>query len=139
LNREAWVNGSDPNQDKEWGILSCRFPGREILLFLTCTFVREIAAFDIAVQHYQKMASLWGVGAIRLGVQIFLQRFDGCRALSKMGEIVEDAAAPVAASYATDEEQAMFSGEAMLYSLLLLHALFMAPSVPPPFHAQFAT
>jgi hypothetical protein len=55
-----------------------------------------------------------------------------------MGEIVKDAAA-VAASYATDEEQAMFSGEAMLYCLLLLHALLMAPSVPPPLLAQFAT
>jgi hypothetical protein len=56
-----------------------------------------------------------------------------------MGEIVKDAAAPIAASYATDEEQAMFTEEAMLYHLLLLHALLMAPSVPPPFHSQFAT
>jgi hypothetical protein len=108
-------------------------------LFFTCTFVRAIASFDIAVQHYQKMPSLWGVGTIRLELQMFLQRFDGCHALSKMGEIVEDAAAPVAASYATDEEQAMFTGEAMLYHLLLLHALLMGSSVPPPFHAQFAT
>jgi hypothetical protein len=60
---------------KEWGSLSYRFPGRKILLFLTCTFVRAIAAFDIAVQHHEKMPSLWGVGTIRLELQIFLQRF----------------------------------------------------------------
>lgn len=66
-----------------------------------------------------------GCGPIRLELQKFGQCFDG--------------AAAVAANYANDEEQAMFSGEAMLYHLLLLYALLMAPSVPPLFHAQFAT
>jgi hypothetical protein len=62
---------------REWGSLSYRFPGRKILLSFTCTFVRAIAAFDTAVQHYQKMPSLWGVGTIRLELRKFLQRFDG--------------------------------------------------------------
>ncbi len=70
--REGAFSGSDSQLSKEWVRLSYRFPGRKILWFLTRTFVRAIAAFDIAVQHYQKLLSLWGVGAIRLELQIFL-------------------------------------------------------------------